>query len=184
MKEKFKRNAILFFQQIIPVIAGILIALFIENWNSERKDTAYIKQAFSTINSELNDSKEDIIATIPRQKSLIDSLDFYADNKDVKVLEIVMKVKGIYVPSIKLNGWKAVSNTKIDLVDYNKIITLSNIEDLKSTLKYKTEYLMTFLYANINETDKNVKFTTKLILLDIIQTEETLQKTIELFDKK
>ncbi len=38
MKEKFKRNAILFFQQIIPVIAGILIALFIENWNSERKD--------------------------------------------------------------------------------------------------------------------------------------------------
>lgn len=102
----------------------------------------------------------------------------------MKVLEIVMKVKGIYVPSIKLNGWKAVSNTKIDLVDYNKIITLSNIEDLKSTLKYKTEYLMTFLYANINETDKNVKFTTKLILLDIIQTEETLQKTIELFDKK
>ena len=67
MKEKFKKYTVLFLKDIIPVIAGILIALFINEWNSERKDEAYINQVFSTISQELKESKEDIIVTIPQQ---------------------------------------------------------------------------------------------------------------------
>jgi uncharacterized protein YacL len=67
MKGKLKNYAIQFIKEIIPVIAGILIALFIDNWNSERKDKAYVNQIFSTINSELNESKEDIKDIIPKQ---------------------------------------------------------------------------------------------------------------------
>ena len=43
---------------------------------------------------------------------------------------------------------------------------------------------MSFLYSNLNETDKNKKQTLKMILLDIIQTERTIEKNIELFKKK
>jgi len=184
MKEKIKNYTIHFIKEIIPVIAGILIALFIDNWNSERKDEAYINQVFSTINSELKESKEDIIITIPQQKSLIDSLQFYSDNKNVKVLDIVMKSKGIYIPKVKINAWKSVASTKIDLIDYKKVALLSNIEELKEILNNKSEFLMTYLYTNINETDKNIKQTSKMILLDIIQTEKTMQQTIERFEEK
>lgn len=184
MKEKIKNYTIHFIKEIIPVIAGILIALFIDNWNSERKDEAYINQVFSTINSELRESKEDIIITIPQQKSLIDSLQFYSDNKNVKVLDIVMKSKGIYIPKVKINAWKSVASTKIDLIDYKKVALLSNIEELKEILNNKSEFLMTYLYTNINETDKNIKQTSKMILLDIIQTEKTMQQTIERFEEK
>lgn len=183
MKEKFKKYAIQFIKEIIPVIAGILIALFIDNWNSERKDKAYINQVFSTINNELKESKEDIISTIPKQESLIDSLEFYSDNKNVTVLDIVLKSKGIYMPQIKINTWKSVSNTKIDLVDYKKITSLSNIEEHKQTLNNKNEFLMSFLYSNINETDESIKQTLKMILMDIVQTEKTLQQIIEQFEQ-
>lgn len=184
MKEKIKNYTIHFIKEIIPVIAGILIALFIDNWNSERKDQAYINQVFSTINSELKESKEDITITIPQQKSLIDSLQFYSDNKNVKLLDIVMKSKGIYIPKVKINAWKSVASTKIDLIDYKKVALLSNIEELKEILNNKSEFLMTYLYSNINETDKNRKQTSKMILLDIIQTEKTMQQTIERFEEQ
>ena len=96
---------------------------------------------------------------------------------------MVMRSKGIYIPRIKISAWKSVSNTKIDLIDYNKITTLSDIEELKQTLNNKSDFLMSFLYSNINETDKNKKQTLKMILLDIIQTERTLQQNIELMEK-
>jgi len=183
MNKKIKTYSIQFIKEIIPVVAGILIALFIDNWNSERKDKAYINQVFSTITNELKDSKDDIIAIIPKQKELVDSLDFYSQNKNVTISEIVMKSKGIYIPQIKINGWKSVANTKIDLVDYNKITSLSNLTELKETLNKKTDFLMSFLYSNINKTDENTKQTFKMILLDIIQTENTMQQNIDFFGK-
>lgn len=104
MKKEIKDYTIQFIKEIVPVIAGILIALFIDNWNSERKDKVYINQVFSTINSELKDSKEDIKATIPRQKALIDSLEFYSSNKSITLSDIILKSKGIYIPQIKINA--------------------------------------------------------------------------------
>lgn len=184
MKEKIKKYSIHFIKEIIPVIAGILIALFIDNWNSERKDRIFINQVYATISNELKESKEDIKSIIPQQESLINSLELHSDNTNVTILNIVMKSKGIYIPQIKTNAWRSVSNTKIDLIDYKKITALSNIDELKETLKNKTEYLMSFLYSNIHETDKNNKQTLKMILLDIMQTEKTLQQSIELYENQ
>lgn len=184
MKQKIKNYTIHFIKEIIPVIAGILIALFIDNWNSERKDKAFMHQVFSTIDSELKDSKDDIKAIMPQQESLIDSLDFYADNKAFSVMDVVMRSKGIYIPQIKMNAWKSVSNTKIDLIEYQKITSLTNIEDLKEILDDKSKFLMSFLYSNVHDTDKSTKQTLKMIIMDIMQTERSLQQSIEQFEEK
>ena len=184
MKKAIKSYSIQFFKEIIPVVAGILIALFIDNWNAERKDKAYIEQVFSTIHSELKETNEAISSNIPLQKSLIDSLEFYSTNQKVAIVDIVMKSKGIYVPNIRINAWKSVSSSKIDLIKYEKVTTLSNIEELKTTLNNKTQFLMSYLYSNMNATDKNTKQTLKMILLDILQTERTIERTIKLFGEK
>ncbi len=183
MKKKIKDYCVDFIKQIIPVIVGILIALFIDNWNSERKDKSYISQVFSTINNELKDSKEDIIEKIPIQENLIDSLELYSKNQNINLADIVKKSRGIYIPQIKINAWKSVSNNKIDLIEYQKLTTLSNIEEMKELLNKKTDFLMNFLYSNMNETDENTKQTFKMLILDIIQTEKTIQKNIEEFQK-
>ena len=69
------------------------------------------------------------------------------------------------------------------MINYEKVTSLSNIEALKETLNNKSEFLMSFMYSNINETDKNIKQTSKMILLDIIQTEKMMQKNIEVFEE-
>lgn len=184
MKKQFKDYSIHFLKEIIPVIAGILIALFIDNWNTDRKDKNYINQVLLTINSELKDSKEDIKTIIPQHESLIDSLGLYSNNKNISIMDVVNKSNGINIPQIKTNAWKSVSSSKIDLIDYDKITLLSNIEDEKATLNKKSDFLMSFLYSNLHAVDKNSKLTLELILKDILQTEKTMQKRIEQFESK
>ncbi|OYD46017.1 hypothetical protein CHU00_07620 [Sphingobacterium cellulitidis] len=184
MKKQFKDYSIHFLKEIIPVIAGILIALFIDNWNTDRKDKNYINQVLLTINSELKDSKEDIKTIIPQHESLIDSLGLYSNNNNISIMDVVNKSNGINIPQIKTNAWKSVSSSKIDLIDYDKITLLSNIEDEKATLNKKSDFLMNFLYSNLHAVDKNSKLTLELILKDILQTEKTMQKRIEQFESK
>ncbi len=184
MKKALENYSIQFIKEIIPVTVGILIALFIDNWNTNRKDQVYINQVFSTIKSELNETTEEIKYNIPLQNSYVDSLEYYADNKSVNILDITMKCKGVFIPQIKTSAWKSVSTSKIDLINYDKITSLSNIEEQKDILKNKTEFLMNFLYSNFYETEKNKKETIKILILDIIQTEKTIQRQIDFYNKK
>ena len=168
-----------FIKEIVPIIVGILIAMYITNWNENRKDKNYINQIFLSINKELLETNEDIIDKISIQKSFLDTLDFYLENNKISLLDITIKAKGIYIPTIKLNSWKAISSSRIELVEYDKVSALANIEEQKERLKMKTEKLENFFYLNTNETGKEKKEFMKIIMLDIIGTEIPLQKGIE-----
>ena len=168
-----------FIKEIVPIIVGILIALYINNWNENRKEEKYINQIFSSINEELIETNEDIIDIISIQNSFIDSLDFYLKDNSISILEITIKAKGIHIPTIKINSWKAISNSKIELMEYNKVSTLANIEENKEYLKMKAENLVNFTYSNTRETGKDKKELMKILMLDIISTEISIQKDIE-----
>lgn len=174
-----KKNIKALIKEIIPIVVGILLALWINNWNENRKDKKYITQISSSINNELIETTEDIIANKIFQKSLVDTLDFYKNYDKVSLFDILMKVDGIHMPTIKINSWKAISNSKIELMDYDKISALANIEEQKDLLKTKGENLMNFIYPNTKETGIDKKELLKLMILDIISTEVTIQKQIE-----
>lgn len=179
MKEKIINYSIDFVKEMIPVIVGILIALFIDNWNENRKDQQYIELVYATINGELKETNSELSENIPVHRELIDSLKFYATDTTVNVVDIVLKTKGIHLPTIKMTAWKSVSSAKIDLMDYKKVIQLSTIEEHKDILKDQTDHLVQFLYPNLYETDKNKKRTLAIILLDVLETEKTLQQLID-----
>ena len=178
IKHKFSNYAKYLIKEIIPVTIGILIALYINNWNENRKNTNYINQISSSIDKELNETNEDIIDHIEIQKSLIDTLDFYEKNTKTSILIAVKKARGIHMPKIKINSWKAISNTKIELMSYEKVSALANIEEQKKILNTKIENLMNFIYSNIKETGIDKKQLLKLMMQDIISTEKTIQNEI------
>ena len=168
-----------FIKEILPIIAGILIALYINNWNENRKDEKYINYISSSINAELTETNENIIDIISVQKSFIDTLDFYSNDNKVSLLEIAIKANGIQIPTIKINSWKAVSNSKIELLEFNKVSIMAEIEDSKEILKMKAEKLANFIYSNTRETEKDKKELMKIMMLDIISTEKSIQQGIE-----
>lgn len=174
-----KKNIKAFFKEIITIIVGILIALGINNWNENRKDKKYIDQISSSIHKELTETSEDILENIVVQESFIDTLDYYLKDTKISLLDVTMRSNGFHLPAIKINSLKALSNSKIELMQYKEISALANIEEQKESLKMKSERLADFLYSNLKETEKDKKEYMKLLILDIINTEKPLQKGIE-----
>ncbi len=168
-----------FIKEILPIIAGILIALYINNWNENRKEEKYINYIYSSINAELTETNEDIIDVISVQKSFIDTIDFYSNDNKISLLDIAIKAKGIKIPTIKINSWKAVSNSRIELMEFNKISILAEIEESKEILKMKAEKLANFTYSNTRETGKDKKELMKIMMLDIISTEMSIKQGVE-----
>ena len=179
-----KKNIKSFIKEIIPIIVGILIAMWINNWNETRKDRNYLTQITSASNKELTETNEDIEENLLLQKAFVDSIDYYITDDQISLLDITIKAKGIYAPTIKINSWKAISNSKIELMDYDKVSSLANIEEQKEILKMKTMRLADFLYSNPKETGKDKKEFMKILMLDLMGTEKTLQSNISEIIKK
>lgn len=176
-------NGKYFIKEIIPVIVGILIAFYINNWNENKKDSKYINQILSSIHSDLTNSKISIEEKIPDQESLIDSLAFYSDDNKTTILNILKKVDGFQTSTIKMNSWKAISNWKIELIDYKKVSILSEIEEINEMLKMKTQYLMNFIYTNINSKEAAEKQILIILLSDIVSDEEDIKERKNEFEK-
>ncbi|TDT45618.1 hypothetical protein CLV90_2708 [Maribacter spongiicola] len=99
-----------FFKEILTIIVGILIALYINNWNENRKDANYINKIFVSIDKELIESNDDIKKKMPQQQTLIDTLGFYKKNDTISIFDVMMKVNGVQIPQIRISSWKAISS--------------------------------------------------------------------------
>lgn len=174
-----KKNINSFIKEIVTIILGILIALYINNWNENSKNEKYIDRMISSINIELKETNLDIKETIPFQNKLIDTLEFYKNDNKISILDIMRKANGVQIPSIKISSWKAISNSKIELMEYERVSSLANIEDLKETLLSKTQLLMNFIYPNVKQTGDDKKELVILMMRDIIVTEIDIQQEIE-----
>lgn len=165
-------------KEIIPVVFGILIALFINNWNEERKDKQYIEKIYGSIKKELIETHKEILEKEKKQKKLIDTLNNYLNNKNT-LLEVLIKGDGIHTPNIRTNSWKAITNSKIELLDHQKLLDLSNIEEGKELFKLKTNMLVNFLYSNMNNREKEKKELFKIMHREITSTQKGLKMRIE-----
>lgn len=122
-------------KEIIPVIIGILIALFINNWNEERKERNYFNEILNSIEYELEETQEDIKSNIVLQQSLMDTLNFYLEDEKSSLNQIMYKTNGISLPTIRIYSWRALSNSRIELLNYKDLSSLANIEEEKEKSK-------------------------------------------------
>ncbi|TCI92730.1 hypothetical protein [Tenacibaculum sp. M341] len=181
MAVKAKKYFNQFIKEIIPVIVGILIALFINNWAETRKEKKYIEKIFSTISKELLETKEDIVKKTAQQNRLIDSLSANMNNKNKSLFNVVYEAGGISLPHIRVSTWKAVSNSKIELVNYEKIAVLADIEGLKELLHLKLEKVLDLIYSGMYSVDYKEKEILKIMMHDVIGTQKSILKDIEKF---
>jgi len=171
-------------REIVPVIIGILIALFINNWNDERKEKKYLNQIFSSIEKELEESVLDIKRVIPKQLASVDTIKYYLNNDEVSIYKIMVKADGIHAPTIKTNSWNAIANSKIELIEYEKLSALADIQERKDNLIKRVDGQADFTFQNFEETDKAKKEILMMMILDVVGAEQRLQSTIEELIKK
>ena len=88
------------------------------------------------------------------------------------------KTNGVTIPKIRIHSWKALSNSRIELIDYKSLSNLANIEEEKDLLLEKSKYLMNFLYSNIGEKTRYKKAILVGLMNDIIGTENWILSEI------
>ena len=154
-------------REIIPVIIGILIALFINDWNENRKDKKYLNQILSSIEKELDESNADIERVIPKQLATVDTIGSYMDDDEVSIYEIMMRSNGLHFPTIKTKSWNAIANSKIELIEYEQLSAFADIEERKENLNARNEKQVDFIFQNFENTEKAKKIILKMMILDI-----------------
>ena len=87
----------------------------------------------------------------------------------------------LHFPAIKNNSWKAVANSRIEIVDFEKLSSLTDIDDGREGLKLKGEKLLDFIYDKLKDTSQEKKEVLMLLITDVIWTTESLQSNIEAF---
>lgn len=168
-------------REMIPVILGIIIALFINNWKERINDQRFIKKALSSIRSELLYNKEDLDSTLVQQLNLLDTLQFYIDDPSQKIIDIVGRAGGFQMPAIRNTSWKSFLNSRIELVEYKTISYLTEIEEFKDVYKLKQNKILDFGYSNLDASTRKEKETFLLFIKDIIDTESQLVELHEAF---
>ena len=178
-----KTNLKSILREISTIIIGILIALFINNWNEKEKEKKYFNEILLSIKNEIQETKNDIDAKLIIQKSMIDTLNFYTKADTLSLNRIMNKTNGVSIPNIRLYSWKSLSNSKIQLLDYKDLSTLATIEEGKELLREKSRYLMNFLYTNIAKKDEYQKMILKGLMMDIMSTEHDILSEINKLDE-
>ena len=74
---KIKTNLRSIAKDMIPVIFGILIALWINNWQKSKEDRAFLHHVFSTIEKEHDENIKELQNIIPLHERLTDSIYYH-----------------------------------------------------------------------------------------------------------
>lgn len=166
-------------KDVVPVILGILIALVINNWNEDRKEQKYLNQIFASINEELKESIESLEENIPKQQRLVDSLKVDLNNETVALFDVIRKAGGVWAPRINNNSWRAIANSRIELIEFEKLSALSEIEDSKNNQDYKQKKIMDFVFDNIKSTTSDKKEVLMMMVSEMVSSGKYLQSEIE-----
>ncbi|MEM7572643.1 MAG: DUF6090 family protein [Bacteroidota bacterium] len=170
--ETFRKSVI----DMIPVVLGILIALFINNWQEGLKNQRFLRSVFSSISQEIADNLEELDQIIPLQEAVIDSLEVHLNDDQLSAGEVIIAADGFKLPTIKNAAWRSFLNTKIELIDYELISILSEIEEAKAFMQIKTSKLMDFIFSAIDNNTAESKQILMMHILNVIDSEEQIQE--------
>lgn len=161
---------------MVPVILGVLIALLVNGWKEQVDDKRYLDRMFTAIDREIEGNLNDVDTVMMKQMALLDTIFYYEENDTVSIAEIVMRAKGLQSATIKSAAWQSLNNSRLELVEYDVIAILTEIEEHKETLQVKMNACLTFLFDNLHATRKEDKQTLIYHIYNLLDSGEALME--------
>ncbi len=177
MKNTFRTILI----EMIPVILGILIALFINNWKEKQGDRAFLNKVMNSIGQEMEENKMELIEVFEKHAQLVDTIKAYFDDDNLSISDLLFQAGGLQSVVVKNTAWRSFLNSRIDLIDYKTISQLSEIESSKETLEFKLGKMIDFILSNVNNTSQESKQTLLIHVNNMIDSEMRLITLHEIY---
>ncbi len=168
---------------IVPVLVGILLALFISNWQQLRSERAYIKNSIQAIINENQSNIDELSNSLERQRGFLDTLRKY-NTPDRSLFDIIQLANGLNTPDLKSTTWKfLIQDSKHTLVDYEFINRLAEIEKYEILINRHNEKVLDMIYQPAFFNDPDLKRVCGVMLQDLISSEIALKRTLEEFEE-
>lgn len=133
---------------MIPVIAGILIALFISNLQQNFLDHRLLRSTLQSLSDEFSKNKENIERLLPRQQSFLDTLILFMEDTSYSISDMSEKTKGMGTPEIYSTNWRSsLNNNSLRLLNFSTISLLSQIDAKYQELKAQEEFIFSVAYG-------------------------------------
>ncbi|MFY0689014.1 MAG: hypothetical protein JXQ90_17720 [Cyclobacteriaceae bacterium] len=169
---------------MLPVLAGVLIALFINNFQESRRDRAFVDKIIENIISENQLNIEKIGEVKDKQKRTIDTLRYYRKNPDVTVFDCIRKVNGLSTPDIHTNAGQFLLSSGQTMVNVDLLMELSAIHQEVENFEIGQREIITTLYDKLTSSDEASKEVIMLILYDILNYEVNIDSMSAEFNEK
>jgi len=184
MKTKKQNRFLKFLKEIAIVVIGVLIAVSINKIKENIDNRNYINKTLNTIEKEINQSEVELEKVLSKHLLTVDSISANINNKKESLTDIVFRLGGIQGAEIKNIGLRFFISNKADLMEYEVISKLSDIEIASKLINDKMDRLVDFTFANMDKKDRISKEKFLLHLKNLINTENGLLKLYSEFPSK
>lgn len=168
-------------QEITIVVSGVLIAVSISNYKENIDNKKYIEKTLMAIEKEIELSQIEVDTALNRHIKLYEILENKFGNNEETIGELVSNSGGFQVASIKNVSLRFFVSNKAELLDFQLISQLLEIELAADMLSEKTKRLTDFTYNNVNEENDDVKIKFAYLLANVMDGEQTLLESYSSF---
>jgi len=170
-----KRNQILdYIREISIVVIGVLIAVSIGNYKEKIDNENYLSKTLEAIQNEIITSQSDVDTVLSRHIELYEKLETEFSENQMTLGEFIANSGGFQVAYVKNISLRFFISNKAELLEYEIIAQLSEIEQATKILSDKIDRLGSFAYDHVNENDKDVMLKFAYLLSDVIDSEQSL----------
>jgi hypothetical protein len=171
---KKESRIIHFVQEIAIVVIGVLIAVSIGNFKEKADNKRYIRKTLLAIENEIKLSQSEIDTVLERHLKLYEKLENESGENEQTIGEFVLISGGFQVASVKNIGLRFFVSNKAELLEFELISQLLDIEFATNILSKKIDRFTGFAYEHVNDRDESSRIEFGYLLGDIIDGEQTL----------
>jgi hypothetical protein len=133
---------------MIPVIGGILIALFINNLQEDRRDNILLESTLESLAAEFEKNQKNVELYLPRQQRFLDTLRFYLNDKSLSISDIAEKAQRMGTPEIYSTNWRSsLSNNSLRLMNFTAVNLFSRIDSKHEEIKTQETFIYPMVYG-------------------------------------
>src|SRR5918994_4871760 len=92
--------------ELLTVIAGILIALFVNSVQEKRNDKKILDETLHALSAEFDKNRENIKNVSHRLQRFRDTLEFYKDDESLSVYDLTLKSPGLTAVDLFTTNWQ------------------------------------------------------------------------------
>ena len=133
--------------ELITVIAGILIALFVHSIQEKRADKKILDETLQALSLEFDKNRDNIRSISHKLQTFKDTLEFYEKEESLTIYDLTVKAPGLQVADLFTTNWQVtLSTNSLRLINFETITLLSKIDAKHKELKDQSDVLNSLVY--------------------------------------